>query len=90
MATSVNCGFGGEKDGYDGSVSCFARVAGQFDSAAVFGDDAAADPESESGAAFPLGGEEGLEEVRLNLFRNADAIVCDHHRGSCFLLVAFG
>ena len=45
--------------------------------ATVLGDDAFADPEAESGAAFALGGEEGLEEFAADLFRDAGTVVDD-------------
>ncbi len=38
-------------------------------------DDSAADPEAKAGAAFSLGGEEGLKEVWLNIGGDAWAIV---------------
>ncbi len=48
----------------------------------MLGDDAAADPEAESGALFAFGGEEGLEEVGLDVFRDSGAVVCDADDGS--------
>ncbi len=51
--------------------------AGEVDGAAVFGDDAAADPEAEAGAAFSFGGVEGLEEVGEDVFGDAGPVVVD-------------
>ena len=49
----------------------------QLDRAGVFADDSLRDPQSEAGAAFALGGKEGLEEVLANLWGDAWAIVRD-------------
>ena len=86
VAACVDGGLGGEEDADGGSVSGFAGVAGQVDGAAVLGDDAAADPEAEAGTLLALGGEEGLEEMRLHLFGNPEAVVGDDDGGPGLLL----
>ena len=50
----------------------------------MFADDALGDPEAEAGAAFALGGEEGLEEVVADLGRDAGAVVDDFDDGAGF------
>ena len=50
----------------------------------MFADDALRDPEAEPGAAFALGGEEGLEEVVADLGGDSGAVVDDFDDGSFF------
>ena len=71
----VDDGLGGEEDADDGAVRALLVSLLEGDAAAVFADDAAADPEPEAGAAFALGGEEGLEEVGLHVLGNAGAVI---------------
>ena len=57
----------------------------QAKDAAVFTNDSLGDPQAEAGAAFPLGGEEGLEEAVVNLWGDAGTVVGDGDGGSCFV-----
>ena len=63
-----------------GSVATFARFSA--DTEAVVGYDK--DRHGEAGAAFALGGEEGLEEVIADLGQNAGAVVDDFDDGTVF------
>ncbi len=68
----------------DGDADLEARFAGdgvEVDGAAVFADDALDGVEAEAGAvADALGGEEGFEDVGLNVLGNAGAVVDDFHQ----------
>src|SRR5882724_925206 len=68
----------------DGDADLEAGFAGdgvEVDGAAVFADDTLNGVEAEAGAvADALGGEEWLEDVGLNVFRNAGAVVDDFHQ----------
>lgn len=67
-----------------------SRVACDLDDASVLADDSAANPETESGAVFSLGGEERLEEVRADLIGDACAVVGDDNGGAVGKLLAIG
>ena len=77
VGAGLHDGFGGQEDADDGAVGLFGLVAFDGDGAAVFADDSAADPEAQAGAVFALGGEEGLEELRPDVFLDAGAVVAD-------------
>ena len=57
-------------------------AADEVDEAGVFADDSLRYPESEAGAAFSLGGEEGLKEAVAVLRGDSRAIVGDLDDGS--------
>ena len=78
-ATRINRRIGREEHAYFGAVIGIARVAGYTDGAAVFVDDAAANPEAEASAILTFRGEKGLKQMWLHIFRNAGAVVCDRH-----------
>ena len=67
-------GVGGEEDADAWCRECSGSVElVEIDGATVLGHDAAAYPKAETRAAFPLGGEEGLEEVAEDLLGDAGA-----------------
>jgi len=63
VAAGVDDWVVGQEDAEGGAVEFRVGAAFEGDGAAVLGDDAAADPQAQASAAFPLGGEERLEEM---------------------------
>ena len=83
VAAGVDGGLGGEEDA-GGGAAAGLRVADEFDGTAVFDEDALRDPQAEAGAAFALGGEEGLEEVFADLGGDSGPVIDDFDDGPAF------
>ena len=71
VATGVDRWIRRQEDARHGTVCRLAGIALQGDGAAVLVDDAAADPEAQSGSSLPFGGKERLEQMTLHVRRNA-------------------
>ena len=76
-------GVGGEKDTSRGSVVHRVIVALEINGAAVFVDDAAADPKSQAGSALSLGSVERLKKSGFDLLSESGALVRDGDQGAC-------
>ena len=84
VAAGGDDGFGGEEDGGGGSSVGAIDAAFELNRAGVFADDALRDPQAEAGAAFALGGEEGLEEVVADFGGDSGTVIGNLDDGSGF------